>query len=174
MARSSWYSWNGSATQGNDTTIRTLLTSSTGFGALQSVICRDPSIDLSFRHPSAQNAATLWDTFLQRVHPTWKVIFDQELRHMRNRATGYDGYVGLPFPDHAFLFAMYLISVTALSDEECLELLERPKRSMLVDFRLLCEQALAGSDLLGSSELRMIQAAMLYIVSHGACSHRQM
>ena len=91
---------------------------------------------------------------------------------MRNTVTGYDGYVGLPSPDHAFLFAMYLISVTALSDEECLELLRQPKQSMLVDFRLLCEQALAGSDLLGSSELRTIQAAMLYIVSDSPYSHR--
>lgn len=101
-------------------------------------------------------------------------MFDQELRQMRNTVTGYDGYSGLQCSDHAFLFAMYLISVTALSDEECLELLRQPKQSMLVDFRLLCEQALAGSDLLGSSESRVVQAAMLYIVSDHAYNHRTM
>jgi hypothetical protein len=131
------------------------------------VICRDPSINLSTRHPSTQGTHVLWETFLQRVHPTWKVIFNQELLQIRNTATGYNGYAVLSFPDHAFLFAMYLISVVALSDEECLELLSQPKQAMLIEFRLLCEQALAGSDLLGSSELRTIQAAMLYIVSDG-------
>ena len=117
------------------------------------------------RHPTPQDATTLWDIFCRRVHPLAKISFDWELEHIRGTAIAPNGSDELTYQEHAFIFAVYYASVTSLSEDECSRLLERPKATLVSDFQMLCEQALAASNLLGASDLTTIQASILYIVS---------
>lgn len=93
------------------------------------------------------------------------VSFKQELNLLRDKALGANGYAKLTFAEHAFIFALYIITVTSLADDECLDLLYHPKDVLLKKYQALCEQALAGSDVLGSSDVLVIEAAIMYIVS---------
>jgi len=95
------------------------------------------------------------------------VSFKQELNLLRDKALKANGYAKLTFAEHAFIFALYVITVTSLTDDECLELLEYPRDVLFKKYHNLCEQALAGSDVLGSSDVLVIEAAIMYIVSHG-------
>ncbi|MCJ1435673.1 hypothetical protein MMC27_005048 [Xylographa pallens] len=164
-------SWNGkifesaTALRTNDGYPRTPVLSSTGFGALQSIICRDPHIDLARRHPAPQTATTLWDIFCRRVHPVVKISFDWEIELIRATSIAPNGPDGLSFQEHAFIFAVYLISVTSLSEDECSRLLGRPKSTLFSEFQILCEQALAGSNFLGASDITTMQASTMYIIA---------
>lgn len=94
-----------------------------------------------------------------------KISFDWELERIRATAIATNGPSRLTFQEHAFIFAVYLISVTSLSEDECSRLFGPPRSALFADFRLLCEQALAASDFLSASDLTTIQASALYIVS---------
>ncbi|MCJ1379801.1 hypothetical protein MMC17_002904 [Xylographa soralifera] len=164
-------SWNGkifesvTALRTSDGYPRTPVLSSIGSSALQSIICRDPYIDLARRHPTPQDATALWDIFYRRVHPVVKISFNWEIEPLRATAIAPNGPNRLAFPDHAFIFAVYLISVTSLSEDECSRLLGQPKSALFSDFQILCEQALAGSNFLGASDIATIQASTMYIIA---------
>jgi hypothetical protein len=67
--------------------------------------------------------------------------------------------------EHALFFGVYLNSVASLSDSQCLETFCQTKKLLLCQFRASFENALARADFLGRSEVILIQASVLYIVS---------
>lgn len=136
-----------------------------GPNALQSIICQAPYIDVAKSHPTPQDAATLWDVFYQRVHIVVKISFDWEMERLRVATMSPDGPGDLVSQDHALIFAIYLITVSSLSEDECSSMLNRPKLALSADFQILCEQALAGSNFLCASDLKTLQASTLYMVS---------
>ena len=133
--------------------------------ALQSILCRNPYIDITQRHPLPQIASALWDIFYQRVHPVCRILFNRELERIRCTAVDPNGPNGLTFQEHAFIFSVYLISVVSLSEDECSMRLEQSRLDLYSEFQMLCEQALAGSNFLGAADLITIQASIMYIVS---------
>ncbi|MCJ1284842.1 hypothetical protein MMC26_004179 [Xylographa opegraphella] len=171
LESSSWYSWNGKIAESATASRlsggypRVPVLSSTGSLALESIICRDPYINLAGRHPVPQDATTLWNIFYQRVHPVMKISFTWEIERIRAIATAADGPAGLGFQEHAFIFAAYLISLVSLSEDECSTLLGRPKSTFCSELQLLCEQALAGSNFLGASEIIIMQASAMYMIA---------
>ena len=171
MRRSTWHSWNGklfesdAAAQSTDGYPRTPTVPSVSLGALHSIISRSPATDLARRHPGQQAAILLWETFSQRVHPLIKISFDWEIEQLRAIVIVLNGPDGLTFQEHAFVFGVYLSSLTSLTEDECLTLLKRSKIDLLSEFQMSCEQALAGSNFLCASDLTTLQASAMYIVS---------
>lgn len=172
MRRSTWHSWNGKlfesdvAVKASDGYPRTPTVPSTSLGALQSIIITNPSMNLATRHPSQDAAMRLWDVFSQRVHPLIKISFDWEIQQLQVNITSPSGLDGLTYQEYAFVFGVYLLSVTSLTEDECLTQLERSRFAMISDYQVSCEQALACSNFLCASDLTTLQASAMYIVSH--------
>ena len=74
-------------------------------------------------------------------------------------------------PEYVFLFAVYLISVFSLSDEECRSGLHRAKSDLLAEFQMLCEEATVRNNLLCISDIVLLKALTLYVVITPFCSH---
>ena len=123
------------------------------------------SVDLSKCHPSSQQAAALWDAYRQNAHPLAKICFDWDLEQMRTEIVSAASACIMSAAKHAFTFAIYLISVRSLSNEECYALLNQPRDIAVSEFQKLCEQALAMAHFLSTSDVMVIQALALYIVS---------
>ncbi|KAL8951918.1 MAG: hypothetical protein Q9222_002137 [Ikaeria aurantiellina] len=131
--------------------------------ALQSIMCREPCFNVARRHPTKQDAMTMWDIFIQRVHPLGKICFDWEIDRLRARTNTDGGSNVFTFQEHAFVFAVYLISVRSLSEDECIKLLRRSSSTLFSDFQMVCEQALSGCNFFCATDMTTLQAAMLYI-----------
>ena len=105
----------------------------------------------------------LWSIFDQNVDFLIKISFESELKQLRAEAV-------TPNPtfsdqEYAFVFALYLITVVSLSEEECQRQLDRPRSELISRYQFLCEQALARSDFLSASNIIILRALALYIVS---------
>lgn len=83
---------------------------------------------------------------------------------MRASAMAPTGVDELTIEGQAFVFALYLLSVLSLTEDECLRMLGQEKPILLSQYQMLCEQALAGCDFLGSSSMTTIEASLMYIV----------
>ncbi|KAJ5604682.1 hypothetical protein N7510_009836 [Penicillium lagena] len=132
-------------------------------GALQNIIQFDDTIDLASEHPTPEKAAVLWTACNRNVIPLVKILFQWELDQMRSTALSPNAtYEFLP-QEHALFFAIYLNTVTSLSEDECLESLGQPKKSLLSKYREFSENAFARADFLGRSEVALVQASIFYI-----------
>lgn len=133
--------------------------------ALQSIICYNENIELAQCHPTPREATVLWDTFCHSVHPLLKLLFDWEIDRMREIAIVSQDTECLTTQENAYYFAIYLNSVTVLSEEECLASFGRPRSELQHNYQMLYEQAIARSNFIGRPVIVLIQASIVYIVS---------
>jgi hypothetical protein len=65
----------------------------------------------------------------------------------------------------ALMFAVYLSSVTSLSDEDCQNMMGEHKTTLLARFSNMTQQALTNAEVLRSSDISVLQALTLFLVS---------
>ncbi|KAL8710246.1 MAG: hypothetical protein Q9220_005177 [cf. Caloplaca sp. 1 TL-2023] len=166
LESSSWHSWNGKQLYSDDDAHPRMPTLAiTGPNALQSIFCQEPYIDVAIKHPTGQDSTTLWDIFIQRVHPLGKICFDREIAKFRAMSITRESLHKLTIQEHAFVFAVYLISVRSLSEDECMNLFQRSSTALFSDYQMLCEQALSRSGFFCATDITTIQASTLYITA---------
>lgn len=134
-------------------------------GALQTIVQCDSTIDLASKHPTPQEAATLWTACNRNVIPLVKIAFQWELDQMRSVAVSPNTSKNLLPREHALFFTIYLNAVASLSDEECLKSLGESRKTLLSRYQRLSENSFAKADFLGQSEMTLVQASIFYIVS---------
>lgn len=123
------------------------------------------SIDLSVSHPTQPTASVLWDAFSQRVNPLVRIIFSWSLSYWRSASTDQHLQKQLDDSEHALLFSLYLVSTTSLSEEECEEELHQPKATLMSKYQVLCEEALARTNILCITDITVLKALTIYMVS---------
>jgi hypothetical protein len=64
----------------------------------------------------------------------------------------------------ALMFAIYSSAFLSMSDEEARKLFDEPKATLLTRYRQAAQQALVNAGVLGTSELIVLQAFLLFIV----------
>lgn len=131
---------------------------------LNNILRSDEALDLSARHPQPQVAEVLWTTYMTNVNPLMKIGFDWELEALRSVTLANEAS-GFSYPEHAFVFATYTISILSMRDSACKELFGTTKARLLSEHQMLCEHALARSDFLCTSDFMVLQALALFIVS---------
>ena len=93
-----------------------------------------------------------------------KVFFAWEVEELKSSSISPTTNKSFSNQEHAFLFALYLISSLSLSEDECWNMLRRKKLDLLQEFQWLCEQALAAANFLASTDIIMLQALTIYLV----------
>ena len=141
--------------------IQTTTTSS----VLRSIVLSDASLDLALSHPSPQDADILWDTYVSNVQPILKLSFEWEAEQYRARAIEPGPRKDFSNPEHAFVFAAYQISVFSMKKEDCSRMFNKDKTALIRHYQVLFEQALARSNFLNTTDVTLVQAAGLYMVS---------
>ena len=63
------------------------------------------------------------------------------------------------------MFAVYFSAVTSISNKDCKAIFDEPKGSLLAKFHLNTQRALIKARLLKSSDLAVLQAFVLFVVS---------
>lgn len=117
-------------------------------------------------HPEPAQVIKLWQIYLERVNPLTKIIHVPTLQPYVIEAAGASR--GIPLNVESLLFAIYTISVVALSPEECIRLLDCPKEDAIKRFSRGVRIALMKLGFLTSYDLVVLQALVLYLVSLSA------
>ncbi|KAK1994352.1 hypothetical protein LX36DRAFT_641563 [Colletotrichum falcatum] len=127
------------------------------------VFGRQRSDPPSMLYPSAVQSFRLWQVFTSNVHPLTKVLHgpsvQEELLRSLAEPCSTDG------PTEALIFSIHLIAVVSLTDAECRDLLGETREKHLARYCRATEAALSRVDFLRSTDLKVLQAFTLYLLS---------
>ena len=127
------------------------------------------STDLRSFHPPAVHATALANVFFSRVDPIFKVLHRPTILTIVQ--TNALGQRNIPNKSHeAISLAIYFSAVTSLSDEECSVMFHQDRKALVAQYKNGTEAALVNADLLNTSELMILQALCLYLVSIYPCT----
>lgn len=117
---------------------------------------------VSTLHPPAAQSFRLWQVFTSNVHPLTKVLHgpsvQEEILRSLSEPSSTEG------PTEALIFSIYLIAVVSLTDGECRNLLGESREKQLARYCYATEAALSRADFLRSTDLKVLQAFILYLV----------
>ena len=120
--------------------------------------------------PTSSQMQELFLTYMLNVDPTVKILHAPSLRRYlfegSARLECSQGSRGL----NALRCAIFYISVTSLTPEDCLHRLSEEKFVLLSRFRRGTETALANIDFVNTEDISTLQALVLYLVSQLSAS----
>jgi hypothetical protein len=125
---------------------------------------RETEPPLHENHPTNAEISALWDAYLSHVHPMSKLFFDWDKAFLLKKAANDPRT--LSKAEHAFTFAVYFITILSLSDSECKEIVSDLRRSEALDrYQAFAEAALHDAEYTATTDLLVLQAFLLYLVS---------
>ncbi|KAF1962561.1 hypothetical protein CC80DRAFT_462740 [Byssothecium circinans] len=124
---------------------------------------RQIPVDLSPLHPEPAQLFRLWQLFLDNVNPLLLVVHGPTTQMHIIEAAGNNKNIKPTV--EALLFSIYSSAVFSLSDEDCLITLGSSKGELLTRYQFGCQQALANSGVLRTTDRDCLTAFFLYLVS---------
>lgn len=122
------------------------------------------SVDLESLHPDAMEIFKMWQLFLDNVHPIIKLFHAPTVQQQILKAASDLG--AAPPAMHALLFGIYSLAIVSLDDEvKCKTTFGASKATLIKRYHTGSVYALQRAGFLRSSELAVLQALLLYLVS---------
>lgn len=115
------------------------------------------------RHPPAIQIIQLWQIYLNNVNPLLKLTHTPTLQERIIEATANIGNVSKSL--EALMFAIYFMAITSLNDEEAQLTFGHEKGALLQRYYTACQQALVNGGFMRHTDLTLLQAFLLYLVS---------
>ncbi|KAF2203645.1 hypothetical protein GQ43DRAFT_251376 [Delitschia confertaspora ATCC 74209] len=122
-----------------------------------------PAAALRHLHPSPLQIFKLWQIYLDNINPLVKVFHTPTVQQLILHASGT--LDDIPRNLEALMFAMYCVALSSVCDHECPAILGESKSGLMRRFRTGVQQALVNAGLLKSTDIRVLQAFTLYILS---------
>jgi len=123
-------------------------------------------------HPSPTKIFQLWQKYIDNVEPLLKVIHVLTLQNQIINAMADTARI--PRPLEALMFAIYYAAVTSMTDDEVRGYFDEDKTVLLSKYHMATQQALVNAGFLRSTELMVLQALLLYLVSVPKHSDRRL
>lgn len=124
---------------------------------------RSLEVSLLALHPPTAHIFQLWQIFIENVHPVVMVFHAPSVQQEITEACGDLGRISNSL--EVLLFAIYAVSMTSISHEKCERLFGEEKFSAIKKYQLATQQGLRNADYLRTTDLRVLQAFTLYLVS---------
>ena len=114
-------------------------------------------------HPTPDNIFKLWQVFLDNVNPMTKIVHYPSLQEKLVKAsTNLDN---IPRNLESLMFALYHAAISSLDDSECETMFAESRKTLISRYRHGTRRALARARFLGTADLAVLQAFVLYVVS---------
>ncbi|KAL4745238.1 fungal-specific transcription factor domain-containing protein [Aspergillus terricola var. indicus] len=114
-------------------------------------------------HPPVIEILQLWQVYIQRVDPLLKIThlptLQAQIVSVGVRPTA------IPKPLEALMFAIYLIAVHSMADNEVHNMFQETKPRLLARYHHATQQALINAAFMRATELSVLQAYLLYLFS---------
>lgn len=121
------------------------------------------SSDLRPLHPQPVQIFKLWQTYLDNVNPLVKIFHTPTIQQLILNATG--NLDNVPKNLEALMFGIYCCVLVSMSDTECDAIMGEGKSTVMRKFRSGCQQALINASFLKSSDMMVLQALVLLLLS---------
>jgi Fungal specific transcription factor domain len=121
-------------------------------------------VNITALHPDPTQISRLWQIFLTNVNPLTHLIHPPTMQQSISDACELAMH-GIPRGIEAFMFAMYLSAVNSLTEAECLPIFGESKEALMMRYWFGTRQSLINSLWLRSSELMVLQAFVLFLLS---------
>lgn len=122
-----------------------------------------PAKALQRFHPDPVQIFHLWQIFLEGVNPLTKMVHAPTLQQRILEAASDLDAVSREL--EALMFAIYYAALMPMHEAEALKIFNAPKKDLLSRYRACAEQALVNARVLGTSDLRVLQAFVIFLVS---------
>lgn len=114
-------------------------------------------------HPPAVQIFQLWQIYLDNVNPLLKVTHTPTLQGQLIEAAANPSK--MPKPLEALLFSIYYIAVMSMTDEQVRDTFKEEKPRLMSKYHRGTQQALVNAGFMRTSDLVVLQAFLLYLVS---------
>ncbi|KUL86058.1 hypothetical protein ZTR_06438 [Talaromyces verruculosus] len=114
-------------------------------------------------HPNTIQIFQLWNTFLDGVNPLTKIVHVPTLQQQILDAASDLGSLSPEM--EALMFSIYSSALLCMQVDEVRKYFKEPKSTLLARYRQCAEQALVNAGVLGTSQLMVLQAFVLFILS---------
>lgn len=121
------------------------------------------SVGVSDLHPLPEQVFTIWQIFLDNVNPLSKIVHVPSLQPKIIEASSH--LDKLPKGFEALLFAIYSTAILSLEPDECLAMLGESRSVLLSRYRSGTKKALARAKFLGTSDITVLVAFTLHLLS---------
>ncbi|KAL4863329.1 hypothetical protein BDV12DRAFT_177571 [Aspergillus spectabilis] len=127
------------------------------------------AIDLDPLRPGLSMIAALWQRYLEVVDPLLKIFHTPTVQKLVIKAI--QGRTMLDHVSDCLLFAIYYAAVASMSREDCETELEEERCVLLNRYRAALNHCLSQLNLLGSTDMMVLQAFTIYLVTARCDEH---
>ncbi|KAF7561104.1 hypothetical protein G7046_g3023 [Stylonectria norvegica] len=114
-------------------------------------------------HPSHAEAMVLWQAHVENVEPLCKILHVPSIGKMIEFASSEPSLATKT--DECLMFAIYHFAISSMTDHECSRKLGQTRTSLLQRYHLATRQALVNAFFLKTTELPVLQALILFLLS---------
>ncbi|KAH3953630.1 hypothetical protein HBI56_025600 [Parastagonospora nodorum] len=114
-------------------------------------------------HPDSSQVSKVWQAYLRNINPLVKLFHAPTIEQLISEAT--ENLDEIPRNLEALLFGIYCIVLESLTDEECISTFGGAKSATRQKFRSGAQCALMNASLMKSSDIMVLQAFVLFLLS---------
>jgi hypothetical protein len=114
-------------------------------------------------HPSPAHAKALWQTHIENVEPTFKILHIPTVSAMFETTSAHPYYATKA--DECILFAIYHFAVVSLTDHDCQHMFGQQREVLRKRYHDALRQALVNASFLRTTQLPVLQSLTLYLMS---------
>ncbi|KAJ5491346.1 hypothetical protein N7539_002913 [Penicillium diatomitis] len=118
---------------------------------------------ISYFHPSHMDAMQLWETYVRNVEPICKILHVPSTRKMVD-AISQEPEIATK-AEECLLFSIYHCAIFSITDEDCKARFHQNRSDMMKLFHAAVRQALVNASFLRTTEIAVLQALHLYLLS---------
>lgn len=121
------------------------------------------SSNLLLLHPSIPHIFRIWQIFLENVNPMVKIFHAPSVQQMITDAS--EDLSSISKPNEALLFSIYFLAILSLTPQNCASHFGESQQVLLARYTRGVQQALVNARYLRTTNLTVLQAFILYLVS---------
>lgn len=121
------------------------------------------NVDESLRIPSPESCSKLWQIFQENWNALSRTVHVPSTDPLIAEAMSIDPR--LSNGDRALLFSIFLAAVTTINNHDCEKKFAETKDVLLERYRLAAKQSFVKAGVLSTSDLKVLQAFTIFIVS---------
>ena len=118
-------------------------------------------------HPSAIQIFQLWQIYINNVNPLLKISHVPTLQGQIISASANPAKISKSL--EALMFSIYFVAITSMKEEEVQNTFAEDRNILLGKYHTATQQALVNAGFMRSTDLMVLQAYTLYLVS--LCRH---
>lgn len=119
--------------------------------------------NLTLLHPDPVHIFRLWHVYMDNVNPIFKITHSPTVQQQIIEASGNLGELSPAL--EALMFGIYSSAILSMSNEECIPIFGEDRDTLILRYRNGCQQALINASFLRTSDLQVLVALFLYLVS---------